>query len=338
MPNKTFKLDFSWFWCHFQSMKKKRFLLETISKLEKINLDELVSAEPSDWLIVLNCSFDSMVDGPTLEAIFSPYKGFQRVEMFYGAKGYSYVQFKDPECGRTVMEQLDGFKSSLVNKIILLAYAKKLPIFPPKPIKDPKSVTVPGLELVLDFVTPTTQDELIASVIQQGEKGRWEFLNRRAVQHYGYKFDYPLNDIRRVSVDEKLPTWCESILKAYQALYPSNPLPNQLTMNRYMPGDGIAYHTDRHSSFEGPILIISLGSDIVMDFKSISGDVVSVVLFTGSLLVMKDEARYGWQHVIRPRKVDLIDGKISQRRCRWSLTFRTLRRSSCVCNFKQLCD
>lgn len=42
---------------------------------------------------------------------------------------------------------------------------------------------------------------------------------------------------------------------------------NQLTLNEYIPGSGIAPHVDRHSSFGPVILVVNLGSGIIMDFK-----------------------------------------------------------------------
>lgn len=43
---------------------------------------------------------------------------------------------------------------------------------------------------------------------------------------------------------------------------------DQLTINNYNPGDGIAPHFDTHSPFEEKIVIVSLGSGLVMSFKS----------------------------------------------------------------------
>ncbi len=35
-------------------------------------------------------------------------------------------------------------------------------------------------------------------------------------------------------------------------------MPNQLTINEYIPGQGIAPHIDTHSAFEGAIVSLSL--------------------------------------------------------------------------------
>ncbi|KAF4728167.1 Alkylated DNA repair protein alkB 8, partial [Perkinsus olseni] len=48
--------------------------------------------------------------------------------------------------------------------------------------------------------------------------------------------------------------------------------PDQLTINEYTPGDGIAFHVDTHSAFEGPIVILSIAGGIVLEFRKSEGD------------------------------------------------------------------
>ena len=54
---------------------------------------------------------------------------------------------------------------------------------------------------------------------------------------------------------------------------------------------GIPNHIDTHSAFDSPILSLSLGSDVVMEFKRESQH-LSVLLPQRSLLIMDGEARY----------------------------------------------
>jgi len=49
-----------------------------------------------------------------------------------------------------------------------------------------------------------------------------------------------------------------------QAGHETNPL-NQLTINEYMPGQGIAAHTDTKSCFGSLVFILNLGSGITMN-------------------------------------------------------------------------
>jgi alkylated DNA repair dioxygenase AlkB len=58
-----------------------------------------------------------------------------------------------------------------------------------------------------------------------------------------------------------------------------------------------------------------------MDF---SNQKTSKLLEPQSLLVMKNDARYKWQHGIAARKTDKIDGQFFTRQRRVSLTFRNV--------------
>jgi hypothetical protein len=53
---------------------------------------------------------------------------------------------------------------------------------------------------------------------------------------------------------------------------------------------------DTHSAFEDPILSLSLGSSVVMEFRHQDGRVIPVLLPQRSLLIMSKEARY-WHSV-----------------------------------------
>jgi hypothetical protein len=55
---------------------------------------------------------------------------------------------------------------------------------------------------------------------------------------------------------------------------------------------GIPPHVDTHSAFEDPVLSLSLGSSIVMEFRHQDGRAIPVLLPRRSLLIMSEEARY----------------------------------------------
>lgn len=158
-------------------------------------------------------------------------------------------------------------------------------------------------------------------------------LKNRVVKHYGYEFKYGLNNI---NIDEPLsetfPPICSILWPKLKEKLPDLKFdePRQLTVNKYLPGNGIPAHCDTHSAFESPLLSLSLGSGIVMDFRTSANNTerrVSVYLPRRSMLVMSDECRYGWTHAITPRKTDIIpnvNGSLTvvQRDIRVSLTFR----------------
>jgi hypothetical protein len=55
-----------------------------------------------------------------------------------------------------------------------------------EPATTAEACGVPGLSLLLDFVSLSEEAELLAAV----QCGQWELLAKRRVQHYGYPFDY----------------------------------------------------------------------------------------------------------------------------------------------------
>lgn len=80
-------------------------------------------------------------------------------------------------------------------------------------------------------------------------------------------------------------------------------------MNDYSPGDGIPPHFDVHGSFDETIVLVSLLSGIVMNFKSYRGEEKNLYIPNRSLVYMTGEARYAWFHQIANRKLDLINNK-----------------------------
>ncbi|KAJ3259551.1 hypothetical protein HK103_002104 [Boothiomyces macroporosus] len=328
----------------YKHTKKKKEVCELISRLEQDSIGSLISDNPTPVLIALNASYDSLITGHQLKSVFDKYPGYTKIEMFVGSKPYSYIFHDSADSARQVFEVLDCKESVELGKTLLLAYANELPEFPERPLRIKEDIEkLDGIFYFPRFVSLEEEELLTRHVKEQGESGRWEILHQRSVQHYGYRFDYPANDVDRNAIDldneiVQLPEWTRNILGRYMQLFPHLPKPNQLTMNHYIPGGGIPYHTDRHSSFLSPVLIFSMASDIVMDFKSLDEKVTSVVLERGSLVVMHGKARYEYQHAIKPRNVDIIDGLVQERTERWSLTFRTIRDGQpCQCG-TILCD
>ncbi|OPL21230.1 hypothetical protein AM593_06724, partial [Mytilus galloprovincialis] len=154
-------------------------------------------------------------------------------------------------------------------------------------------------------------------------------MKHREVLHYGYEFRYDIND---VDADDPLlqsiPVECNEILqKALQTGYVKH-LPDQLTVNKYVQGQGIPPHVDTPPAFEDGIMSLSLLSQIVMEFSHPGGQQISVLLPRRSLLIMTGESRYLWSHCITPRKSDIIttaDGlDLVMRETRVSFTFRKI--------------
>lgn len=98
---------------------------------------------------------------------------------------------------------------------------------------------------------------------------------------------------------------------------------DQMLVNEYMPGQGIAMHCD-YKPFDRTVASLSLLSACVMDFRHVpTGRRERLLLEPRSLLVLCDEARYEWQHGIASRKRDIWHGISVLRGRRLSVTFRT---------------
>jgi alkylated DNA repair dioxygenase AlkB len=120
-----------------------------------------------------------------------------------------------------------------------------------------------------------------------------------------------------------LPQWAEELadILCERRLAPARP--DQVILNEYLPGQGIASHIDCQPCFTDTIISLSLGSPCVMDFtRKQTRQVVPLLLESRSLVVLQEEARYGWLHGIPARKTDQYGDMMIQRGRRVSLTFR----------------
>lgn len=232
------------------------------------------------------------------------------------------------------------------DSVLLMSYCEKIP---PSDENRPWNQQLPeGLILIENCITPECEAELM-------EKLKWNEgeddckLKNRQVQHFGYEFLYGSNTVDPSCplIDREIPKACDEVWATLSAKCP--PLatyrPDQLTVNRYEPGHGIPSHCDTHSVFEDPIMSLSLGSSVVMDFRQPeTSKHVSCVLPRRSLLVMSGESRFGWTHGITSRMCDITPKKdghltVEKRELRISFTFRKLKvPPSCECSFPSLCD
>eukprot|EP01015_Nassula_variabilis_P025619 TRINITY_DN501_c0_g1_i11.p1 TRINITY_DN501_c0_g1~~TRINITY_DN501_c0_g1_i11.p1 ORF type:complete len:338 (-),score=61.48 TRINITY_DN501_c0_g1_i11:11-1024(-) len=140
--------------------------------------------------------------------------------------------------------------------------------------------------------------------------------------------------------DRDLPDFLQAILQRIHTLpgiKEQGPF-DQLTVNDYYPGDGIPPHFDTHSPFEEFFVSLSIGSGVVMSFRSYQNEQKHLYLPRRSLVVFAGEARYAWQHSISQRKLDKVDGQLAFRRRRISLTFRRIKKDPCKCPFPFYCD
>lgn len=271
-------------------------------------------------------------------------------------KPYAFVIYKAIEESKKAYANLNGKEiiDDLGQKIILYsnyvekAQWKKLGL----------QALPPGLLVVEEIISSEDEKMLLESVNWTGDISNQNFqksLKHRRVKHFGYEFHYENNTVDKDKpLPGGLPDICNSILEKWLKEGYIKHKPDQLTINQYEPGHGIPAHIDTHSAFEDEIISLSLGSEIVMDFKHPEGVTVQVMLPRRSLLVMTGESRYLWTHGITPRKFDTVqaseqfkggiitsdigDLTLSKRGIRTSFTFRKVRRVPCNCSYSSVCD
>jgi alkylated DNA repair protein alkB homolog 8 len=282
------------------------------------------------------------------------------------------------------------------DRSLLIKFAKRTSPPPPPPqsslytgtppaVLSSEECNIPGLLLIPNFISEDEQTTLLSLI----DSTPWEHLAKRKVQHWGKKFKY---DIRGVDPNEPavpFPPQIASIASRIENIPPSTttittdtdtpaflslcPSPlDQLTVNEYSPGVGLAPHVDTHSAFEGAIVSLSLAGPTVMVLrKEIDVDVEgngnreekekieekqgidhqnhnqnhmqqkSLFLPPRSLLILGREARYAWQHYIPHRKSDEVVGMGAVHRAerRVSLTFRKINTGGpCQCRWPKHCD
>jgi alkylated DNA repair dioxygenase AlkB len=181
---------------------------------------------------------------------------------------------------------------------------------------------VPGLMVFEEFLTPEEQTNCIQRV--DAAESEWRNDLRRRVQHYGWRYDYKARAITPDMHIGALPDWLDRLA---QKLYDETGLfdrkPEQVIVNEYQPGQGIATHID-HRGFGPTVCTISLLDDWEMDFSENWDKKMPALLKRGSCVLLANSSRSKWQHGIAPRKTENVGNGRRDRKRRLSLTFRTV--------------
>ncbi|MEM9354554.1 MAG: alpha-ketoglutarate-dependent dioxygenase AlkB [Planctomycetota bacterium] len=181
---------------------------------------------------------------------------------------------------------------------------------------------IPGLSCVRGFLYSSQSGSILEVIDQQA----WDGSLKRRVQQYGYRYNYKASRLEADDFLGDLPGWLQPIAAAVGPYFGDQETIQQVIVNEYLPGQGIASHVDHVGCFGETVAILSLGSQLAMDFVApgTAPQKISVLLEPGSLLILRDEARYRWKHGIAGRKSDRVAGKRVPRGRRVSLTFRSV--------------
>lgn len=171
---------------------------------------------------------------------------------------------------------------------------------------------ISGLSYHANVLTPEEEEKLISWITRADAP--WESATgTRCVQQYGHRYDYE----KRCIVKDGAPRIPEVLHAIANALLKNGLLkvkPTQIIINRYLPGEGIAPHTD-HKDFGDEVSSLSLGAYASMYWSNEEGKPLKTVLEARSLVVMCGEARYKRTHSVPGDK---------KRPIRYSFTMRTL--------------
>jgi len=182
-------------------------------------------------------------------------------------------------------------------------------------------VTIAGLAYIRSYLSHREQTGLLDWI----DRSPWSADLRRRVQHYGFRYDYRRKTIEKSVMLGPMPGWAQELADRLHCDGLVARRLNQLIVNEYLPGQGIAHHVDCEACFADQIVSLSLGSSCVLTLRlAKTHEQVPLLLEPGSLLVLAKEARFKWTHGIAARKTDVVGGRVVARRRRVSLTYRTV--------------
>jgi len=174
---------------------------------------------------------------------------------------------------------------------------------------------IPGLTYSPAFISSAEERELIEAIDHELWNESWD----RRRQPYGASYG------RERREATPIPDWGRGLAAK---IFASGRTPyefDQMLVNEYLPGQGIAMHCD-YEPFDDTVASVSLLSPCVMEFRRLADSRFERLLVEPrSLLVLANEARYQWQHGIARRKNDGWQGEVIPRRRRLSVTFHRLK-------------
>ena len=191
-----------------------------------------------------------------------------------------------------------------------------------KPNEDMTIVDINGLNYIENYINDHQHKWLLDTIAKQP----WLNDLKRRVQHYGYKYDYKARKVNRDMHIGELPEWLKRLSQKIHNDGHMTEVADQVIVNEYEPGQGIAAHIDCEPCFKDTIVSLSLESGCIMDFthKDYKKMKIPVWLEPKSLVVLSGEARNDWLHGIAARKSDELNGQKHPRKRRVSLTFRNV--------------
>lgn len=188
----------------------------------------------------------------------------------------------------------------------------------------PRRLLESGVTYESVFLTSSECEVLLARI----DAKPWMSDLKRRVQHYGWRYDYSSRFVTEEMKAEPLPDFILKIATELKEHGWFTSVPDQVIVNEYEPGQGIAPHVDR-MCFGPTVATLSLGDRWPMRFFSAKqsggpSESEEILLDVGSILVLRGDARNKWMHGIVKRRFDGVGRHRRPRRRRVSVTFRTV--------------
>jgi alkylated DNA repair dioxygenase AlkB len=169
-----------------------------------------------------------------------------------------------------------------------------------------------------EFLTPDEETQLITKIheLPLHEAQYKQFTAKRRIASFGASYNFSTN---RLSPADPIPPFLEPLRERVGewARVPASQFTHGL-VTEYQTGTQLGWHRDV-PEFE-VVVGISLGGPCRMRMRPYppkrgrNSEALTVNLAPRSVYVLRDEARWGWQHCIPPTK-----------NVRYSITFRTRR-------------
>src|SRR4051812_5243234 len=101
-------------------------------------------------------------------------------------------------------------------------------------------IKIPGLTYIAEYISSGQEKELTALI----DSSPWNLELKRKTQHYGYKYNYTSKSIDSSYYLGKMPYWLDALCNKLYADAIFIAKPDQVIINEYTPGQGIAAHID----------------------------------------------------------------------------------------------
>merc|ERR1719357_1429796 len=229
-------------------------LHKAVAKLEK-DIGKITSKIPTKILVICNAGHMTGLTHECVIEAFSPFGDVENVT-FVPGKSFSFVSLSSEKSAELVANEFSGQKSLTDStNPIYISFVNEIPdIF--KTDESFESCELPeGLEIISEFITEDEESEIVRNLSWNTDNSG--NLKHRQVLHFGKEFVYGSNTISANNSIQPLPeNWCSILEKsAYKG---SKRKPDQCTVNRYLPGQGIPPHVDNHECCDDTIVSFSL--------------------------------------------------------------------------------